>query len=277
MVRKIIGYYAETETLTDADQLVMEISRHEVACLVKSHATGEIEGFELFRFEEPAGEWSDVFHGMREASRLLGISFSHTHCYYNFEQALLVPASRFTEATAKDFLNLVYGESLRHQDRHEAVREGEMINAYRVDNSLHEWLEANHPSHTSNHAYTALLNDIFNRTELAGHFVKVIFYNRHIVVAVVKNGTLQIVQSFAFEGREDILYHLSNINEQFGLDVTHSHLEISGMFDNGSVLHRQLQSRFGLITFDTMNMSGIFKAAVNQPQHYFTPFYKLVV
>jgi hypothetical protein len=279
MVRKIIGYYSDQEqAVTDADQLVVEISRNEVVCLVKSSSTQEIEGFEVFRFDQEGSDWNDVFYAMRTASQLLGKSYRNAHCYYNFEEAVIIPGKRFTAIAAEDYLNLMFGESTRHDIKYDPINaDTHMVNAYRVRKSIHELMGRHFLLYKPHHSYSGILHDVLTRTELADHFVKVIFYNKHIIVAVVKEKQLQLIQSFSFETKEDILYHLSNLKEQFALDAAHSNLEISGMFDNGSQLHKQLQSRFGLITFDTMNMDGVFKSATNQPLHYFTPFYKLVI
>lgn len=278
MVRKILGYYSETEPVSDADQLVVEISRCELACLVKGNASQEIEGFELFRFDSGNSDWSDLFHSIRGASRLLDKTYRDTHCYYNFEDAVLIPGKRFTAAAAEDYLNLMFGESMQHDVKYDTIHaDTHIVNAYRIRKSIHELMGRHFLLYKPHHTYSGIVNDVLTRSGLADHFVKVVFYNKHIVVAVTIDKQLQLVQSFVFEGKEDILYHLGNIIEQFQLDAAHSHLEISGMFDNGSSLHKQLQSRFGLITFDTIGMDGVFKAATGQPLHYFTPFYKLVV
>lgn len=279
MVRKIIGYYSDNgHSITEADQLVVEISRNEVICLVKGNASQEIEGFEVFRFDQEGNDWNDVFYAMRTASELLDKSYRNAHCYYNFEEAVLIPGKRFTAVAAEDYLNLMFGESTRHDVKYDPINaDTHIVNAYRVKRSIHELMGRHFLLYKPHHSYSGIVHDILTRGELDAHFVKVVFYNKHIIAAVVKDRQLQLIQSFSFETKEDVLYHLTNIKEQFELDGAHSHLEISGMFDNGSTLHKQLQSRFGLITFDTMNMDGVFKAATNQPLHYFTPFYKLVV
>lgn len=279
MVRKIIGYYTEGEqSPAGADQLVVEISRHEVVCLVKGNASQEIEGFEVFRFDDGASDWSDLFHAIRSASRLLDRNYRDTHCYYNFEESVLIPGQRFTAVAAEDYLDLMFGESTRHEVKYDPINaDTHIVNAYRVRKSIHELMGRHFLLYKPHHSYSHIVHDVMTREERADHFVKAVFYNKHMIVAVVVNAALQLVQSFGFETKDDVLYHLSHIREQFGLDALHSHLEISGMFDNGSILHQQLQSRFGLITFDTMNMDGVFKSATHQPLHYFTPFYKLVV
>ncbi|MES2329741.1 MAG: DUF3822 family protein [Bacteroidota bacterium] len=282
MTRKIIGYYSETggDTATDADQLVVEISRSQVVCLVKGSASQEIEGFEMFELDKENKDWNDVFYALRNESLILNRSFRNAHCYYNFEEAIIIPGKRFTAGSSEDYLNLMYGETDRHDTRYDPINADtpqHMVNAYRIRKSIHELVGRHYLLYKPYHTYTALLQDVFSRTELADHFIKVQFYKGHIIVAVVKKQQLQLIQSFPFSTKDDILYHLANTSDQFALDASHSHLEISGSFENGSVLHQQLQSMFGLITFDTMYADGVFKSAIAQPLHYFTPFYKLVV
>lgn len=279
MVRKIIGYYSDNEaSFTEADQLTVELGRDEVICLVKGNESQEIEGFELFRFENGNGDWADLFYELRAASRVLNRNYRTVHCYYNFEEALIIPGNHSTSAATEDYLNLLYGETTRHDTKYDPINAGtHMVNAYRVKKSIHDLMGRHFPLYKPHHSYSGMLQEVLTRTELADHFIKVQFYNKHIIAAVVKNGQLQLVQSFRFDTKEDILYHLTNISQQFSLDAAHSHLEISGMFDNGSQLHKQLQNGFGLITFDTMQADGVFKTASGQSLHYFTPFYKLVV
>jgi hypothetical protein len=256
MPRKIIGYYSETGNVeaSDADQLIVEISRSQVVCLVKGSASQEIEGFEMFELDKEHTDWNDIFYALRTDSEILNRSFRNAHCYYNFEEAIIIPGKRFTASSAEDYLNLMYGETDRHDVKYDTVNADtqHMVNAYRVKKSIHELVGRHFLLYKAHHSYSAVLQDVLTRTDLSDHFIKAQFY-------------------------KDILYHLANINEQFALDGAHSHLEISGSFENGSELHQQLQPMFGLITMDTMHADGIFKSVSGYPLHHFTPFYKLVV
>ncbi len=280
MARKITGYYNEAAdtALADADQLVIGISCNEIVCLVKGAGSQEIDGFELFKLEKGSSDWSDVFYEVRAASQLLSRAYHDTHCYYNFEEAVIIPGQRFTATAAEDYLSLIYGESDRHEVKFDPIGSDEqMVNAYRIRKSINELMGRHFLLYKPHHAYSRLLEDVLTRTETADHFIKVQFYSNHIIAAVMKQNQLQIIQSFNFETKDDVLYHLSNINRQFELNALHSHLEISGMFESGSSLHKQLQSLFGLITFESIEPDGVFKTATGYPAHYFTPFYKLVV
>ncbi|MES2003293.1 MAG: DUF3822 family protein [Bacteroidota bacterium] len=280
MALKIIGYYNEAAPAenTGSGSLFLEISTHELACLVKGSDSHEIEGFELFRLPEGQADWSDLFYELKTESVLLNSIYKEVHCYFNVEEALLIPANRYSSGAADDYLDLLYGETTRHDTRHETIAAGEgMVNAYRIRKTMNELVGRNFVLYQPHHSYSALLKDVLAKEEQADHFIKLQVYATHIIAAVVKNRQLQLIQSFSYLVPEDILYHLVNISHQFELDVAHSHLEISGMLDPGSVLHQQLQPLFGLISFDAIEPDGVFKSHNDFPLHYFTPYYKLVV
>ncbi len=279
MARKIAGYYNEEYVSgTEAGQLFVEISNNGIACLVKGETSQQIEGFELFELNKGSNDWNDVFYEIRATSQLLSKQYTNTHCYYNFEDAILIPAKCFTAASAEDYLSLMYGETSRYEIKFDTLSNGAgMVNAYRVRRSINELMSRHFVLYKPHHSYSSLLEDIFSRTELDDHFMKAQFYSNHMIVAVVKNKQLQLIQSFQFTAKEDVLYHLINTSQQFVFNSLHSHLEISGMFETGSALHIQLQALFGLITFDGMKPDGVFALSNEFPSHYFTPFYKLVV
>jgi hypothetical protein len=278
MPDKIISYYNETwqADALATGQLVMEIGSNDMICLVKGDASQEIEGFEMFSLDKESGDWNEAFYELRAISRLLNRNYLTTHCYYNVEEAIMIPGERFTASAADDYLSLIYGESARHEFQYELIGENEkMVNAYRISRSIHERVGRHFVSYKPHHSYTSLVKDVLERTEPSDHFIKVQFYSHHIIAAIVKHNQLQLIQSFHYETPEDILYHLVNINRQFELNPAYSHLEVSGMFETGSELHIQLQSLYGLITLDSMKPDGVFTG--QYPAHYFTPFYKLVV
>ena len=278
MARKIIGYYTEKETAanTEADQLIVEIGNNEMAVLVKGADSKEIDGFELFQLDKGNADWNDILFEVKQTSRLLSKSYKETVCHYNFEEALIIPEQKFTATAADDYLSLLYGESNRYDLKYDVLKTG-MVNAFRIRKSIHEQMNRYFVLYKPKHIYSTVIEDIYSRTNLDAQFIKIVFYSTHFIAAVFIDQQLQFIQSFKFETSEDSCYHLLNLSKQFQLDNKISHAEISGMFEVGSVLHQQLQSIFGLLTFETFEPDGACKLITDFPAHYFTPFYKLVV
>lgn len=280
MTSRTISYYNDISGAAHAqtDQLALEFSHTHMACLVKGAESGETEAMEIFTIEDTGAEWIDIFHDVKSQSLLLNRTYRDIHCYYNFEEALLVPASQFSAVAAEDFLSMVYGESSRYEIRQDTIAaDSPMINVYRIKKTIYEQVNRYFLLNKPHHIYSVLVENILAVKDLPDHFIKVAFYSKHFIAIVVKEGKLQLVQSFAYDTKEDVLYHLANLNRQFTLNAVHSRLEISGRFDTGSELHQQLQPLFGLISFDTTEPDGIFKTTGEYPSHYFTPFHKLIV
>ncbi len=278
MARKIVGYYSEKDAATnpDADQLFVEIGNNEIAVLVKEPVSQEIDGFEVFQVDKGNTDWDDVLFEIRQNSLLLNRSYIDTTCYYNFEEALLIPEHKFTVTAADDYLTLMYGESNCHDLKYDMLKTG-MVNAYRIRKSIHEQMSRHFVLYKPKHSYSNIIETISERMDLDAQFVKTQFYSTHFILTLFIDKKLQLIQCFKYESGNDICYHLLNLSKQFQLDKNISHLEISGMFETGSVLHQQLQSLFGLITFESFETGGVSKLITDFPSHYFTPFYKLVL
>ncbi len=278
MTRKTIGYYSNTNNSGDPARLILEISERQIACMVKGQEAQQLHAFELFEIEKQNNGWKEVFAALREESQILNRNYRETSCYYNCEEALIIPAEKFNTGAAEDFLSLVYGEKPQHDVKHDTLVQNEMVNAYRIPKLMHDLVGANFVLYKPHHSYSSLLDDILARPELPAEFIKLQLYSHHFILAFVKGGKLQLVRSFPYQSAEDILYYLVSIIQQFGVSATESHLEISGMLDADMISQRQLQKMFGHISFDTVSGDDAFITAVSlYPAYYFTPFYKLAV
>ena len=278
MTRKIIGYYNDAQDSSDSDQLILEIGSGQVACIQKGAASHQVEGIELFALEKETHDWSDIFYEVMSASKILGRNYRDVHCYYNFEEAIIIPEEKFSVTAAEDYLALVYGESIRHDIKYDTLLSPGYINAYRIRKSIHELVGRHFILYKPHHSYSPILDDILTRDQLDANFVKIQFYSNHIILAFVKDKQLQLIQSFRYETTDDVLYYLLRITQQFAIKKDQSTLEISGIFDTGSALYPQLSKLFGQISFDNIQADGLFPSALgDHPAHNFTPLYKLVV
>lgn len=281
MTHKKISYYTDPVIVpeNEADMLILEIGQTDLVCMLKSAHTDTIEGFELFHIEEETVDWSDVFFQLKLDSKFIHRSYREVHCYFNFPEALILPEKSFTAGSAEDYLSLVYGgaDKVDHKFDSLLLSNTHLVTAYRIRKSISEQLSRQFVLFKGQHIYTSILHDLLNRQDLAEHFMRIQFYSKHCILTVIKESQLQLIQSFSFTATEDTLYQLIHCIQQFSFDKTLSHLEISGIFENGNQLHQQLQGLFGLITFDETKPEGILKLAGAYPTYYFNSFYKLAV
>ncbi len=277
MSQKIIGYYSDTlDAVPGPGKLVLEIGEHEVACIVPT-GTGEISGFELFSIGSEGKDWDDLLSELQASSRLLNKHYRETTCYYNCEEAMVIPADKFNTAAAEAYLSLAYGEKYRHDIRHDVVgKEKELVNAYRIQRAMHDLIGRHFVLYQPHHSFSVLLNDVLSRYYLPGYFVKLQVYSKHAIICLVKDGKLQLIRSFQYRLQEDLLYYLASIVQQFPVTKANAYLELSGMLPKDHSLFAKL---FGEINYEEMPLtdSAMMEALSDHPSYYFTPFFKLIV
>ncbi|KAF0236495.1 MAG: DUF3822 family protein [Sediminibacterium sp.] len=280
MARKKIGLYKPDTNFSYNHQLVVELGNDELVCLVKNEETGEIDGFELFSLDKSSqDDWNDIFYEIKSGSTIFNNTFKQVFCYFNVEESLLIPEKLLTATSAEDYLNLIFGESIRHEVKYEKLLATKVfINAYRVRKSIIELLNRQFIIFQTGHTYSNLLNDVMRRPRIDDYFLKIQFYSHHFIIAVWKEERFQLIQSYRYHSAEDILYFVLRITQQFDFDPAYVVLELSGMVDVESNTYTQLAKVFANIHLDAIEPDGIFKSAMDEyPAHYFTPFYKLAL
>ncbi len=277
MAKKIVGFYCEDNATADK-QLVAEIGRHQFACMIKHAETGEVNAFELFQLDETPQQWNDVFYEIRQYSTILQQFCSSIRLFYNVEEAMLMPGEQKNIVAAEDHLSLLYGESEWHELKYDKVGvKDQFLNAYRIQRTIHELAGRYFPSHEVHHVYSPLLEDLLTRHWQDSQFLKLQFYSHHMILLLVKDQQLQLIQSFEYQTSEDVLYHILNALQQFGLAPSSIPVEISGFFDRDGELHKQFVQLFQEVHFDEMVAGDILQkiGEAGYPAHYFTPFFKL--
>ncbi len=281
MVRKKTGIYNPSfeDASHENGQLYAEISGSQVALLVKDKEAGQVEAFEVLLFVSPVTNWKTGFESLKKESLILSRTYQDTHCYFNFDEALILPEQKFSLSAAEEYISFVHGDKENCEYKYDTLlADPKMMLAYRLPKSLLEMAGSTFLLYKPQHIYSQILDDILCRQELDNHFLKVLFYENHFILAIVKKRMLQIIQSVPYQQEEDILYHLINLGNGFEIDPLHSNIEISGLYNPGSHLHQQVVKLFGRVTFDTIQPKGIFASVwANHPSHYFTPYHKLAV
>ncbi len=280
MARKKIGFYIDDFSNNSDHQLILEFGNDELVCIAKSAISGEIVAFELFSLDKGMNDdWNDIFYEIKALSQVFNFSYKKVTCFFNNEEALLIPEKLLTATSAEDYLSLVYGESTRHDVKYEKLLATKVfINAYRVRKAITELLSRHFIIYQTSHTYSTILNDVMRRPLIAPAFIKIQFYTNHFIIAVWKDERFQLIQSYRYQSDEDVLYYLMRITQQFNFELSQVSLEVSGFVDKELSLYSQLSALFNNISTDNMQPVGVFQKVEGEyPPHYFTPFYKLTL
>jgi hypothetical protein len=281
MVHKLIGFYGDRPEYTPkaTDQLAIEIGSHQFVCMVKNSSTSEIEAIEFFQIDQSKVDWSDILFEIKQNSKIIGPSYADTSVFYNFEEALVLPLAKMSTTAAEDYLSLVFGEDERTETKFDSINTAlPTVTIYRIKKSLTELLNRNFLLFKTQHTYTNILNDLLNRDKLPEVFLKLIVYQNHFIVVLIKDNELQLIQTYSYTNSDDILYYTISVANQTGLSPLQAQLELSGLVELHKDLLEQLKKSFGILSFDLVsNPDAIMTKSSNYSPYFLTPFYKLMV
>mgnify|MGYP001544273745 FL=1 len=145
-----------------------------------------------------------------------------------------------------------------------------VYNCYRIPSALYEVVQNQYPNAVSTHQYSLLLK----KTIEGKNKLSVIFYAKKLIVMLVKNGQLQLIQSFNYHTPEDVSYTLLNICRQF--QISSIKLEISGLLEENSALYKEIYKFFTEIEFTELPGDINYSEEIKQyPSHYFSYIFAL--
>jgi hypothetical protein len=273
-------YSADDFTVDEGDQLVIEIAKTHIACLARKGNKKLITGCELFDFSEEEGQDLETLLGkVTQQSKIINTNFASINVFINNQFCIPVPIFKFNREIALEYLNLAFGTDFYAaiQFEHLPVEPG-IMNVYRVDRGWYDVLRRQFRKSNIRHTYSTIIRTHLNKKEtLSEEFLTVHFYNAFIIVVVLKYGVLHLIQTFAYETPEDVLYHLLNVSTQFGLYKETVTVQISGMIDKHFVLYRELITYFKKVKVEYVDEGHLLLNTGDYPLHYFTPYLNLAL
>ena len=281
MTQKRCSYFSKVYppfSFSGGDELFITLGVYQVVVMVKHAVSKQIEAMELFTLDAKKNWQKDLSH-IKTMSELLSRKFAQTHIIYHFPEALVVPEPNFSLAASHDFLDQIFGEKSNNKILFDKPsHQKDMVVAYRIEQSVIDWVQNEIPDHSNSHKYQFVLNELFKNPLPEKNYQWIQLYQSSLIIMLCKNKQLQFIQSFEYEKEEDILYYLINIQQQFEITPETTQLQISGELNKNSVLGSQLPNLFGKIHWENSQTTGVFgKITTDFPPHFFTPFYNLVV
>lgn len=281
MANKIFGFYSDSESMAGkgGNQLIIETGNTHFACLVKNDADETITAFEWFKHsKDDTRNFDALFTSIKQASRLLDQYYAQQCLFVNNEFGMLVPPALFKKDSVDDYLDVVMGEKFKTISLHNEVSVGEgFVNVFRVYNEITDVLNRHLLPDKVQHTYGQVLKQIYSIGNIPPTFIKVQFYDSEIIVAILKNGKLQFMQSFTYQSPEDVLYYLLSLCQRLQLNIGFLAIKVSGMIDLHTPLYGQLVKYFHNVSVETVDPGRISFDTGDYPSHYFTPIYNLAL
>lgn len=264
----------------DGDTLLLEAGKSHIALLHKKSDSGKIAGFELFTFSENEDHSAPrLLSAISNTSQLLNHRFDNVSVYSNDEFCVPVPADKFDVNLADDYLQMVFGTTAnRSVHFNQIIAKPGIVTVFSLSQDMINGLNDRFNHYKIFHSWTCVLNRLESRSySNSVQMIHVQFYNTYFVAAIIKDGKLQMIQSFIYENPEDVLYQLLNICTQFELSGNDVQLQVSGLIDPNYKLFRELTNYFKNIVADKVDINQLLMNVDEYPPHYFTPFFNLAL
>lgn len=255
---------------TGEDELFIHMGIDRVDVLVRSGIKNLPEALEIFSKEEEV-DWQETLKSILRQSELLRRNFSERHIAFSFPDALVIPEAKFSSSSTKDLINLIYGEQPHSWIGYKKMpRSFEMMLAYRIEQGIHDWMTERFPSYDTTHLYAELLHHLLSDTIATEKIAFIHLEEKTWVLTLLNGGQLQLIQTFNYSTREDVLYDLLNGLQQSQIPSNQCRLKISGQLTASDELVDQLSGLFQSIEWQSVPAAGIFQSLKQQfPPHHF--------
>lgn len=187
-------------------------------------------------------------------------------CAYQAREVTLIPGEFYNVAADQPALDLLFGIDPFTNVYRDALSTYDIHTVYRLNRPFRETIAAQFPSALHRHLATLLL-PVFLKDVDALHCI---VYPGCIKLYLVKAGSLQLMQHYAYSSATDVLYHLLNVCKQYGMEPSVVALKLSGMIEAASSLYSELYKYFPDIRFEQLPAAVTTAEDFKQyPEHFF--------
>lgn len=245
--------------------LLAEIGRQGIAFVVREgsdHFTSVV----CYHFDA-ATPVHEQLQEVLASESLLQQSFAKTDICWTFAESILTPHEYFNANAAEDMLALVYGDAVQGEVKTDFLFRHNIHNVYRVPAAVAKLVSDKFPYCNQSHLYS-LLPDMTGKN---GNQLFAIFSPKQLTAALLKDGAIQVIQTFAYDNGKDAAYHLLNVCQQFNSAPDDTKISLSGMIDERSNLYSELYKYFLHLEFEPLPGNFIYAEAIReQPEHFFS-------
>ncbi|MEY4660100.1 MAG: hypothetical protein RLZZ42_52 [Bacteroidota bacterium] len=202
-------------------------------------------------------------------------SFTDVVLVHNQKEMVLVPSFLYKQELEQTLLETIHGDTDSMIIMNDDVHQWELNNVYGCNRFILDAMKNAFPHTRNTHFTTLALRSIFrNIRDDKGFWMKIFFYPSSLQVYALKGDQLLLAQSFYYETKEDVIFHLLNLADKFNIDLTEAFVEISGLIDDESGTWKEL-NRY-ILNIQLENPVQQQALNVNDPllpPHFLTPFF----
>jgi len=278
------AFQIEISSISDEEllqsRLLVEVNPHAFTYVLLNQRN--MSPLTVKHFQLEFGKDSSLAETLREilvSDPLLRRTVKETLVIYNFPESSLVPEPLFSMDNNREIIDTLHGDLQKGLILSEKIPWWELFNVYRISPDLHQLLQQSFTAGKYWHYYSLLLKSfkMFDSND-PEDCIKVIFYSDKMIALFVRDGKVQLVQTFLYQDTKDVIYHLLNCCRQLGLYRENVKLLVGGLIDRQSALSAELHKYFLRLRFEEIDESiKITDELKELPLHYFSSILKIAV
>lgn len=205
------------------------------------------------------------------ASPHLRAHFAAVHVFYTHHDTLLVPAALKDLQDPKETLNELFGDRLDQVDSIQDVWEDPNARLfYRIPSEIQAWFDTHFPSHVQAHALTSL----FGKKRVDG--ASVVLLPGLALIALQKEGALQLAQVFPYTQPEDLTWYLLQAAQSFGCSPESMPVQIDGFVTEDAAVFEHLTKYIRNIQLQVQVPKPADQLPDQLPAQYFSPLFNMI-
>lgn len=265
-------FHIKAEEVTDPSQaiLLMTAGGSFFSFALMNTSVKEIVEFGYYSVSnDNDNSWNDFF----AESEVLSDRYAHVAIAFNSPESILLPSAHFKIEESQLQADTIFGKNFQTIVNSDLLSEWEMVNIYRIPESLHAAVSRRFPSARQQNINSLLLN---NSSKVTQNSILVEFRTNEFSVIVFNENVFHLAKSFSYSTPEDVLYYLLKICQEYKLSQQEVELVLAGLIERDSAIFRELYKYFIHLEFDELPLEfSIADALVEYPRHYFSTISKL--
>lgn len=211
-------------------------------------------------------------HRLIEEQPVLQQRFNKVHVIYGYAPFVLIPNQFMNGTDNNAMLELVYGENGERVVRTDFLYRHAIHIAYAVPGVINHVVTRYFPLAQFTHLFFLLPDIIKNPV----NDLYCIFSTGLLKVLLVKEGKLQVMQTFCYKTPEDVAYYLLSTCKSFDVNEKEVNVTLAGMIDESSPLYAELYKYFLLLNFEQLPVQFQYPDEIKEyPQHYFSHLFAI--
>lgn len=198
---------------------------------------------------------------------------SNTCVVYGYPSAVLAPEEAVNGTSEKMMMEMMYGEITDAVLKSDKIKSKNIKTVYAVPRQVDSVISFLFSNDCSKHLYSLLAGI----EGLNNDCLYCIFGSSYFTAMLLKEGKLQLVQSFQYKTPEDAAYYLLQLSHAYEMDTNTVQVKLNGMISAGSNLYNGISKYFLNIDFSELPQEFDYPDSIRDyPSHYFSHLLSLV-